>query len=309
MSNAGFIGGVAALGVVGLVGITTIGGSFYNVHATERGVLTRNGAFVGIAQPGMGFKVPFIDGVDDISLTNRILTLKNLEVFTSGNQPQHVDVDFVVDWIVPEANVEQVWRIRGNVEALLASLIVARAKAEIGTHRAEELPGGRARIQQAIFERVKPEAMERYGILINDLRLDNFDYSKEFRDAVNTAAIAQQRQAQVETEAKTREDAARGEANAAIQAARGRADSAVAEAKAKAQATELQAAAEARSIALRGEAEAGAIRAQAAALGAAGDSYVRLRQAERWDGAMPRQIFGGSGPTPMMMLPGSVEGK
>ena len=52
--NRGIIGVVVALIVVLIIA----GGSWYTVDQTERGVLLRNGAVIGTAQPGLGFKVP-----------------------------------------------------------------------------------------------------------------------------------------------------------------------------------------------------------------------------------------------------------
>ena len=55
---------VAALGAAAaMAGLAIAASSWYTVDQTERGVLLRNGAIIGVAQPGLGFKVPLIDTV------------------------------------------------------------------------------------------------------------------------------------------------------------------------------------------------------------------------------------------------------
>jgi hypothetical protein len=43
----------------GSFALTVVFGSWYTVDQTERGVILRNGAIVGVAQPGLGFKMPW----------------------------------------------------------------------------------------------------------------------------------------------------------------------------------------------------------------------------------------------------------
>ena len=59
---------VASVLIVALFGATILLGSWYTVDQTERGVILRNGAVVGTAQPGLGFKIPMFDSVEKISV-------------------------------------------------------------------------------------------------------------------------------------------------------------------------------------------------------------------------------------------------
>ena len=53
---------VFILGALVLVAIVT--SSWYTVDQGERGVMLRNGAVIGEAEPGLGFKIPLIDTVE-----------------------------------------------------------------------------------------------------------------------------------------------------------------------------------------------------------------------------------------------------
>lgn len=298
MSEAKFIAASIGALFIGGVGLATLAGGFYTVGENERAVVTTNGAFSHVAGPGFHLKMPFITSAEDFFIGNRTTTIQKMEAFTTGDQPQHVDMDWVVQWFIPAGNVERVYRLGRDVEAMLRSIVIDRAKIEVGRRHANSIPVERGEIIQAVAKTVKAEALRLYGVEITDLQMPNFDYSPAFRAAVDASAVASQRQAQTRTEAETAEARARGEAQSAIQASRGAAESRLLAAQAAAKATELQAAAEAAAITLKGAAEAGAIEAQARALGQA-PNYVALRQAERWDGKLPTQLFG-SAPLPML---------
>ena len=49
-------------GLVAILLLITLSGSWYTVNETERGVLLRNGALVGVIEPGRSFKFPFMGG-------------------------------------------------------------------------------------------------------------------------------------------------------------------------------------------------------------------------------------------------------
>src|SRR4030088_1896790 len=79
--------GIAAAVVVGLVALIVILGSWYTVDQTERGVLLRNGAVIGTAQPGLGLKVPLIDGVEKISVKTATYTWDKMNSYSYDQQP------------------------------------------------------------------------------------------------------------------------------------------------------------------------------------------------------------------------------
>ena len=63
---------VGAIGVViALLLLSIVFGSWYTVDQGERGVKLRYGAIVGIAEPGLNFKVPFVDSVEHVSVQNQ----------------------------------------------------------------------------------------------------------------------------------------------------------------------------------------------------------------------------------------------
>lgn len=54
-----------------IITLTVVFGSWYTIDQGERGVLLRNGALVGTAQPGLGFNTPWIEEVVKVSVQSR----------------------------------------------------------------------------------------------------------------------------------------------------------------------------------------------------------------------------------------------
>src|SRR5713226_10369062 len=83
---------IAAAALIGLVALAAILGSWYTVDQTERGVLLRNGAVVGTAQPGLGFKIPVIDSVEKISVRTTTYTWDKMNSYSYDQQPADLKI-------------------------------------------------------------------------------------------------------------------------------------------------------------------------------------------------------------------------
>jgi regulator of protease activity HflC (stomatin/prohibitin superfamily) len=86
------IKGIAGAAIAGVVVLIALLGSWYTVDQTERGVLLRNGAVIGTAQPGLGFKVPLIDGVEKISVKTATYTWDKMNSYSYDQQPADLKI-------------------------------------------------------------------------------------------------------------------------------------------------------------------------------------------------------------------------
>jgi len=84
--------GIIAAAIIGVIAIAAIFGSWYTVDQTERAVLLRNGAVIGTAQPGLGFKVPFIDSVEKISVRTFTYTWDKMNSYSFDQQPADLKI-------------------------------------------------------------------------------------------------------------------------------------------------------------------------------------------------------------------------
>src|SRR5580704_17206967 len=93
--------GIITAALLGLVAFIVILGSWYTVDQTERGVLLRNGAVVGTAQPGQGFKIPVIDTVQKVSVKTATYTWDKMNSYSYDQQPAHLKISVTLR-VAPE---------------------------------------------------------------------------------------------------------------------------------------------------------------------------------------------------------------
>lgn len=262
-------------GIVGVIALSTMFGSFYTVDQTERGVLLRNGALVGVVEPGLSFKIPFIDTVKFISTENQATLYSNLTAYSKDQQGASVNVS--VSYHIPATEVGMVYESYKDQDGMRARLIDRQVPTQLenvfGKYNAVEAVQNRVKfvsdVTTAIREAVKGP------VVIDSVQIENIDFSNAYEAAVEarmTAEVAvKTRQQELQTE--------QVQAQIVVTRAQADADSKLAQAKAEAQA-----------ITLRGDAEATAIKARAQAL-AANSNLVELTKAERWNGVLPTTVL------------------
>jgi len=67
-------------------------GSWYTVDQTERGVILRNGAVIGTAQPDLGFKLPLFDSVEKVSVKTTTYTWDKMNSYSYDQQPADLKI-------------------------------------------------------------------------------------------------------------------------------------------------------------------------------------------------------------------------
>ncbi len=268
------VGGTIAT-VVGLAALTVLGGSWYTVGEGYRGVQLRNGAVVGTAEPGLGFKMPVIDSVVDISVQSQARTYENVQTYSKDQQTASLLIS--VNYRLPADQVETIYGEYGGAEGVVSRLLdrqVPQAvKNVFGRFNAVTAINERGRlvneVSMALMESVKGP------IIIESVQIENIDFDDGYE-----RAIAARMEAEVEVQ-KVKQNAEREKITAEITViqAQAAADSKLAEAKAAAEATRIQ-----------GEAEASAIKAKAEAL-KDNAGLIALIQAEKWNGALPTTMI------------------
>jgi regulator of protease activity HflC (stomatin/prohibitin superfamily) len=264
------VGGTIAT-LVGLTALTILGGSWYTVDQGNRGVVLRNGAIIGVAEPGLDFKLPIIDRVIDIDVRSRAKIYENVMAYSRDQQTAGMTLS--VNYRVPMDAVVRVYEEYGSVENLAARLldrqVMDESKNVFGRFNAATAIQERSRlvaeIQMAIQEAVQGP------ILIESVQIENIDFSDAYEQSIEQRMLAE-----VEVQ-RVQQNAEREKVQAEIK---------VIQAQADADARVAQATAEAQAIKLRGNAEAEAINARGRAL-RDNPSLIQLVQAERWDGKLP----------------------
>lgn len=275
-------GGVAGA----LIALTVVGGSWYTVSDGYRGVITRNGAVVGTAEPGLGFKMPLIDGVKDISIQSQNRQYEAVSAYSRDQQTAVLAIS--VSYRFPADSVEEVQVNYGGEEGVLSRLVDRKVLEEVkrvfGQFNAVTSIQERGRLTAEVSEAII-KAIDG-PVIIESVQIENIDFSDAYEQSIEHRMLAE-----VAVEKEKQELAKQKvQAEIAVTQAQAVADSNLAKAKAEAEAIEL-----------RGAAEAKAIRDKGAAL-RDNPSLVDLVQAERWDGVLPQTMIPG-GAVPMLSLP------
>ena len=268
------VGSVTAV-VAGIVALTVLGGSWYTVDSGERGVLLRNGAVTGTADPGLGFKMPLIDSVRRISVQSQARPYVDMLAYSKDQQTAGLSLS--VNYRLPADQVETIYTNYGGEEGVLTRLldrqVLEETKNIFGRFNAVTAITERERFAAEVQTAIQKAVVG--PIIVESVQIENIDFSDAYENSIEARMleeVAVQRMLQTEQREKV-------QANIAVIQAKGQADSLVAAARA-----------EAESIRLKGEAEAESINLRGSAL-RDNPNLVSLIQAERWDGKLPTTMI------------------
>lgn len=278
----------AKVTVAVLAAFTLFWGSFYTVDEGERGVQLRNGAIVGTAEPGLGFKVPLIDDVKFITVQTQARQYVDLLAYSRDQQTASLAIS--VNYRLPPDQMERIYTEYGGEEGIVSRLldrqVAEKVKTVFGQFNAVLAIQDRARLNAEVQSAVQKSVVG--PIIIESVQIENIDFSDVYENSIEQRMLAE-----VEVQ-KLQQNAQREKVQAEITVtqAKATADATVATAEAAAKSSRLAGEAAADVTRLTGEAEADAIRAKSAAL-ADNPALIELVQAEKWDGVLPTTMVPG----------------
>lgn len=245
------IGSVVLLGLIALVVLVILSSSWYTVDQGERGVILRNGAVIGEAEPGLGFKVPVIDTVEHISIQSQNSRYSDVKTYSRDQQPATLRVS--LNYHVTDARVvyTDYQSIQGMIDRLVTPQVYTWSENIFGQFNAVSAVQDRAQLNNELA--IALRKVIHGPLTIESVQIENIDFSGKYEEAVEARMEATVRQQQAEAEAA---------------------------------ATRTRAEAAAYSVKVQGEAEASAIRNRGDAL-RDNPGLPGLVTAEKWDGHLP----------------------
>ncbi|MGU9777998.1 SPFH domain-containing protein [Salmonella enterica] len=264
--------------IVGLGVISTAFDSWYTIDQGERGVELRNGKVVGVSNPGLNFKLPFIESVEKISIQNHSEIYKSLQAYSRDQQPATMRVS--VSYHIPAGDVVNLYTEYGEPDKMVSRLLNRQVPQQVenifGQYTAISAVQDRAKFVQDLTSALRQNISG--PLVIDGVQVENIDFSDAYEQSVENRMKAEvaiaTRQQNLSTE--------KVNAEIAVTKAQALADSRLAQAKADAEATRLKGAAEADAIKMRGD----ALRQN--------PEIVALTTAERWNGALPSTMIPGA---------------
>ena len=260
------------------IGITVIFGSWYTIDQTQRGVLLRNGALIDVVQPGLHFKMPWVESVYKIDMQTHTRQWDKMDAYSADQQP--ASLRFSVTLHVAPDKVSEIYsRFGGDIEAAISRLIGPhvneKVKVIFGQYTAARAISDRAKLNADTDAALTQSIAYDPTFIIESTQVEDIAFSSDY-----IKSVEDRMRAEVEVQ-KLQQNLAREkvQADIAVTQAQGRANSIRAEAQAQADA-----------ITLKGNAEATAIAARGKALGD-NPRLIELTQAERWNGTLPTTML------------------
>ena len=282
---------IAAVLILGVLICTTCTAQ---VPTGYTGILTTFGRVESYTlDAGFHFKSPF----------QNVVLMDNREQKTSfrtqsfSSDIQQVDIDGSINFSINTATAMNLYREVGTsyFNTLVMPRLLENTKAVFSKYTAENLVAARERLSLTIRDQLSSE-MDRYGINIISVSIENIDFTDSFTDAVEQKQVAAQKklQAEIEQEQKTMETQQQAERQRIT-------------AEAEAAVKKIQADAAAYATRIQAEAEAEANQKIAASLT---ESLIKWQQANSWDGKLPTYMGGeGSATLPILNLNAGQQGE
>ena len=195
-------------GVVLIFGLVLLWGTIYQIEPEEAGVVLRLGAYVRTTDPGLQFKIPFVEQVMKVPVERQLKQEFGFRTAVPGVRTQYTAADFlgeslmltgdlnvaVVEWIVQYRVADPyayLFKVR-NVEDTFADMNEAVMRSVVGDRTVTEvLTVGRQEIE-VTAQTVLQELCDQYetGIRIEQIVLQDVnppDPVKPSWDEVNQA--------------------------------------------------------------------------------------------------------------------------
>ena len=273
---------------------------FRSVPTGTRGVLTQFGAIKQIEPEGLVFVPPW-QYIQLFSIRAEAADINKASGSTIDQQ--NVDTDLTVRYNIKPDKVAEVYEQYshdGDLQSYVQTATQETFKAVTARYTAPELISKRTQVSTDIRTLLQAK-LDTYGANVINIDMRNFEFSAEYKAAINQKVtqeqlrqVADNKLKTVESEQRQKVAIAEAEANALKAAADGKAYAAVAEATA-----------ESKGLLLKAQAQAQALQVQNDALAKNKDVLelrrieVELAKAEKWDGKLPEAIYAGA-PIPFL---------
>jgi membrane protease subunit HflC len=186
--------GGAAVVVAAVVGLIILLQAVFTVQQYERALVIRLGDPVRtIEEPGLHFKIPFVEHVEPIS--RRVLNVGDSQQELLTNDQKRVVVDYFARYrIVNPLVFYQSARSAQVLEQRLQPLITSQLRRVLGqVQLARILTKERADMMQEITQAVDAEA-KRFGVTVLDVRMKRVDLPAENSEAIFNRMRTQRQQ-------------------------------------------------------------------------------------------------------------------
>lgn len=243
-------------GVGTLLVIVLIFGSYTTVQPGQKALVIRFGTIRKVIEPGISLKAPLVDKVVKLDVQTQKL---ETEATAASKDLQNTTAKIAVNYQLEPGNETKLYSTIGlsYENTILSPAVQESVKAATAKYTAEELITKREAVREEIKKNLKDRLTDRY-IIVSDVNIINFAFSESFNEAIEAKVTAEQQA----LASKNKLEQTKYEAEQRV---------------------------------VQAKAEAEAIRIQSEAL-KDNKGLVELEAVKKWNGVLPKQMFGNSVP-------------
>ena len=255
-------GKIVAVIIVLIIAVVVLVSSLAIVPAGCTGVVTTFGKVSdNVLNEGLHFKIPFAQDV--VTVSNKIQVYE-ADSDAVSKDLQSVSSKIAVNYRIRNDSSASVYKNIGSdyQSVVLMPTVQESMKAVCAKYTAEQLITSRAQLGDEIKTELEKRLSD-YGIQIEKFNIVNFEFSKEFNDAIEAKQVAEQNLLKTKTEQQQ----------------------AIVIAEAEAKKKVIAADAEATSIKTKATAQAEANKTLTASLS---NNLIKYQTIDKWDGVLPK---------------------
>lgn len=180
--------------IVAVIIIAAFGMPFQIIGPGQAGVVVRLGKTTGrVLDSGLNWKAPFIDSVVVFNLR----TVKSeVEAIAATKDLQDVTANVAVVYKLERNSLEQLYTMIGNDEnvnyVILQPIVQEAIKQTTAQFTAEELITRREEVKTQI-DKALNNKLASYNVTVQEVAITNFEFSKQFSNAVEAKQVAEQK--------------------------------------------------------------------------------------------------------------------
>lgn len=268
---------IAVVIVLVLVGYTVLGG-IKSVPSGYKGVKLQFGQIVGEADEGLHFVVVWF-GQDIVPMSIQTLKVSIADTSCGTVDMQEARIDVTVNYHIDAGFVKEIFRsLRLDWEnRVIVNNVQQALKATTAKFRAEELLSKREEVRLNFYNALQSK-MNQYHITIEEVQLEDIQFSEAFTRAIEEAATAEQNAIRERNQ---------------LEVIRYQQEQAIIKKEAEAKMMRIEAEAYANATVTRAMADSEAIRVVAEQI-ANNPDYLTKISIEQWDGKLPYYYGGGA---------------
>ncbi len=166
--------------------------SITTINTGEVGIRIRFGKVVNSpTTEGINIKIPVIEQIEKMNVKVQKI---ELEAASASRDLQDVNMSLAVNYRVNSEKAKELYKTVGNnyKDTVLEPAIKESIKSVISEYTAEELITKRTEVSKKCLETLQTK-VEKYGLMIEDFNITNFNFSEEFNKAIEEKQVAEQK--------------------------------------------------------------------------------------------------------------------